>query len=54
MGKAKRKINRLQRKKLKKKIKSRIPVAPPGYVMKSKIDYDRKNNKKIVKKLVDG
>lgn len=53
MGKAKRKINRLRRKKLKQKVKPRIPVAPPGYGMKSKMDYDRKSHKKITKKLVD-
>jgi hypothetical protein len=53
MGKAKRKINRLRRKKLKQKIKPRIPVAPPGYAMKSKMDYDRKNNKKAAKQLIN-
>lgn len=53
MGKAQRKINRLRRKKLKQKIKPRIPVAPPGYAMKSKMDYDRNNDKKFIKKLLN-
>ncbi len=53
MGKAKRKINKLRRKKLKQKVKPRIPVAPPGYAMKSEMDYDRKSHKKATKKLVD-
>jgi len=52
MGKAKRKINRLRRKLLKSKIKPRIPVAPPGYSHKSEMDYDRKKNKKEVKKAI--
>lgn len=54
MGKAKRKINRLRRAKMKKKIKPRIPVAPPGFSMKTKKDYDRKNNKDIIKEELDG
>lgn len=53
MAKAKRKINRLRRKKLKQKVKPRIPVAPPGYGMKSKMDYDRKENKKATKNITD-
>ena len=53
MGKAKRKINRLRRKKLKQKIRPRIPVAPPGFVMKSKIDYNRNDNKKIIREIND-
>ena len=53
MGKSQRKINRLRRKKLKQKVKPRIPIAPPGYGMKSKMDYDRKDHKKTIKKLMD-
>ena len=53
MGKAKRKINKLRRKKLKQKVKPRVPVAPPGYAMKSKMDYNRNNNKKITEKLLN-
>ena len=53
MGKAKRKIKRLRRKFLKRIIKPRIPVAPPGYAMKSEKDYDRKQMKKETKKLLD-
>lgn len=53
MGKAKRKINKLRKKKLKQKVKPRIPVAPPGYGMRSKMDYDRKDLKKAMKKLLD-
>lgn len=53
MGKAKRKINRLRRKMLKKKVKPRIPVAPPGYGMKTEKDYDRKKLKKEVKDMLD-
>jgi hypothetical protein len=53
MGKAKRKINKLRRKKLKQKVRPRIPVAPPGYGMKSKMDYDRKDYKKDEKKLTN-
>lgn len=52
MGKAKRKINRLRRKLLKQKAKKRIPVAPPGFTMKSDKDYDRKKFKKTTKELV--
>jgi hypothetical protein len=52
MGKAKRKINKLERKKKKQKIKPRIPVAPPSITMKSKKDYNRKNIKKETKKMV--
>jgi hypothetical protein len=52
MGKSKRKINKLQRNKLKKKIKPRIPVAPPGFSIKSKKDYDRKEHKKETKQMV--
>lgn len=53
MGKSQRKINRLRRNKLKQKIKPRIPVAPPGFGMKSKMDYDRNGHKKTTKKMVD-
>lgn len=53
MGKAKRKINRLRRKKMKKKIKPRIPVAPPGYSMKSEMDYDRNKQKSNTRKLLE-
>lgn len=53
MGKAKRKINRLRRKKMKKKVKPRIPVAPPGYAMKSEMDYDRNKNKSNTRKLLE-
>lgn len=53
MGKAKRKINKLRREKLKQKVRPRIPVAPPGYGMKSKMDYDRKDYKKDAKKPAD-
>lgn len=53
MGKAKRKINRLRRKKLKQVIKPRIPVPPPGFVIKSKKDYDRKKNKEETKRILD-
>lgn len=52
MGKAKRKINRLRRRLLKKSIKMRIPVAPPGKAMKSKKDYDRKKHKQETEKIV--
>lgn len=52
MGKAKRKINRLQRKRLKKKLKLRIPVAPPSIAMKTDKDYDRKKSKLELKKLL--
>lgn len=54
MGKAKRKINRLKRSKMKKKIKIRIKVAPPGFSMKTKKDYDRKNNKHVIKEELNG
>lgn len=50
MAKAQRKINRLRRKKAKQEIKPRIPVAKPSVAMKSKKDYDRKNNKKEVER----
>lgn len=53
MGKAKCKINRLRRKKMKKKIKPRIPVAPPGYAMKSEMDYDRKKHKPKTRELLE-
>ena len=53
MGKAKRKINRLRRKKLKQVIKPRIPVAPSGFSMKSKKDYNRQKNKQETKKIAD-
>ena len=53
MGKAKRKINRLRRKLIKRGVKLRIPIAPPGFSMKSKKDYDRNKSKKEVKKIVD-
>ncbi len=53
MGKAKRKINRLRRKLLKRGVRSRIPIAPPGYAMKTDKDYDRSKMKKETKKLVD-
>lgn len=52
MGKAKRKINRLERKKLKQKVKPRIPVAPASFSMKSKKDYDRKKTKKETMEIV--
>lgn len=52
MGKAKRKINKLERKKKKQKIKPRIPVAPPSIAMKSKKDYDRKKVKKETEQMV--
>lgn len=35
------------------KIKPRIPVAPAGSRFKSKKDYDRKENKKVVQKELD-
>jgi len=50
MAKAKRKINKLARKKAKQEIKPRIPVAPPTIVIKPKKQYDRKDNKKIIEK----
>jgi len=53
MGKAKRKINRLRRKLLKKKSWLRIPIAPPGYALKSDKDYDRKKLKKETKEMVN-
>jgi hypothetical protein len=53
MGKAKRKINKLRRKKLSQKVKPRIPVAPPGFGMKSKMDYNRKKYKENIEKLFD-
>jgi hypothetical protein len=53
MGKAKRKINKLERKKKKQEIKPRIPVAPPSIAMKSKKDYDRSKSKQEVKKMVE-
>lgn len=53
MGKAKRKINRLRRKLKNMKIKPRIPVAPPSFVMKSKKDYDRKKMKQETKKMAN-
>ena len=53
MGKAKRKIKKLERKKKEQKIKPRIPVAPPSIGMKSKKDYDRNQVKKDVKKMVE-
>lgn len=52
MGKAKRKINKLERKKKKQEIKPRIPVAPPSIAMKSKKDYDRKKVKEETKQMV--
>ena len=52
MGKAKRKINKLERKKKKQEIKPRIPVAPPSIAMKSKKDYNRKKIKEETKKMV--
>ena len=52
MGKAKRKINKLERKKKKQEIKPRIPVAPPSVAMKSKKDYNRKKIKEETKKMV--
>jgi len=52
MGKAKRKINKLERKKKKQEIKPRIPVAPPSITMKSKKDYNRKKIKEETKKMV--
>ncbi len=52
MGKAKRKINRLRRKFLKRGVKIRIPIAPPGKAMKSKKDYDRKKHKQETEKIV--
>ena len=53
MGKAKRKINKLERKKKKQEIKPRIPVAPPSIAMESKKDYDRSKSKQEVKKMVE-
>jgi hypothetical protein len=53
MGKAKRKINRLRRKKLKQIFKPRIPIPPPGFSMKSKKDYNRKKLKQETKKLAN-
>lgn len=53
MGKAKRKINKLRREKLKKKIKPRIPIAPPGHTMATKKDYDRKKAKKEIKEILE-
>ena len=52
MGKAKRKINKLERKKKKQEIKPRIPVAPPSIAMKSKKDYNRKKIKEETEKMV--
>lgn len=52
MGKSKRKINKLRRKMLKNKIRRRIPVAPPTIVMKTDRDYDRKQGKLEIKKLL--
>jgi hypothetical protein len=52
MGKAKRKINRLRRKKLKQLVRPRIPIAPPGWAHKTDKDYDRKKVKKETKELV--
>ncbi|MHA1675726.1 MAG: hypothetical protein ACTSU6_00955 [Candidatus Njordarchaeales archaeon] len=31
----------------------KAPTPPTGYAFKSKKDYDRKNNKKVVKKLLE-
>lgn len=53
MGKAKRKINKLERKKKKQKVKPRIPVAPPSIAMKSKKDYNRNSAKEQTKKMVE-
>lgn len=53
MGKAKRKINRLRRKRLKQKIKPRLPSPPPGYAMRSKMDYNRNDHKTATKQLID-
>jgi hypothetical protein len=53
VGKARRKINKLRRRKLQAKIGPRIPVAPPNIRMKSKKDYDRKNMKNELKKMVE-
>jgi hypothetical protein len=53
MGKAKRKINRLKRKLIKKGVKIRIPIAPPQKSMKTKKDYDRKKHKQETKKIVN-
>jgi hypothetical protein len=53
MGKAKRKINRLERKKKKQDVKPRIPVAPPSIAMKSKKDYNRNKMKQDTKKMVE-
>ena len=53
MGKAKRKINRLKRLKMKQKIKPRVPVAPPTIVMKSPKDYSRTKSKLELKKMVE-
>lgn len=52
MGKAKRKINKLQRKK-KKKVKERLPIAPPTIVIKSKKEYDRKKDKPKTKEILE-
>lgn len=35
-------------------IKIRVPVPPVGAVFKSKKDYNRRNNKKIVEKELNG
>lgn len=53
--KAKKKQNK-KRKALKSlnNIKSRIPVPPPGYSFKSKKDYNRQDNKKIVDRELKG
>jgi hypothetical protein len=53
MGKSRRKINRLRRKFLKRKLTPRIPVAPPGFSMKSKKDYDRNKHKQETKKMAN-
>lgn len=53
MGKAKRKINRLRRKMIKKGFNPRIPIAPPSVRMKTKKDYNRANNKKAIKENLD-
>lgn len=53
MGKSKRKINKLKRKLMESKIKPRIPVAPPSISMKSKKDYNRHENKKQLKKMLE-
>lgn len=39
--------------KKKKQPKLRIPVAPSGYVIKPKTEYNRKENKKIIERELD-